>query len=64
MPARLRLDADSLITAIGNFLDAARQDLSPEDHQRVLEAVVDQIDERLEAQEHGLGAAFNLPATP
>jgi hypothetical protein len=62
MTARIRMNADELIHAIKSFLDAARTDLSPEDHQRVVEATVDHCDELLDAQELGQHAAFNLPA--
>lgn len=61
MSAHLRLDAKGLVSAITTFLDAARDDLSPEDHQYVLHSVVDLIDDRLDAQAIGQGAAINLP---
>ena len=61
MSARLRLDAKGLVSAITTFLDAARTDLSSEDHQYVLHSVVDIIDDRLDAQAVGNGAEMNLP---
>lgn len=62
MVARIRMNADELILGIRNFLDAAKLDLSPEDHQRVITATVDHIDDLLDAQAEGMHAAHNLPA--
>ncbi|OPZ66123.1 MAG: hypothetical protein BWY85_00059 [Firmicutes bacterium ADurb.Bin506] len=61
--ARIRMGADELIHAIHSFLDAARTDLSPEDHERVVNATVDKCDELLDAQEAGHHDACNLPAS-
>ena len=61
MHSRIRLDADGYIRALTTFLKSAEEDLSPEDHLRVLEEVVDTIDDKLEARAEGRAAAYNLP---
>lgn len=58
------MNAEELTLAIRNFLDAAKMDLSPEDHLHVLNETVDYCDDFLEAHEEGRGAACNLPSIP